>query len=146
MSVRRPGDNDPGCAGRCGQRPLDPRAVDDTRTAGQGAFKHGSGQAHLDQPDFQGGLPKRHIPGSLHFGPGRDPKTIEDLKEWAKSVPKNKKIVLYCGCCPWDHCPNVRPAFQALKEMGFTNLRILSIPADFRKDWVDKGFPVEKAK
>jgi hypothetical protein len=27
-----------------------------------------------------------HIPGSLYFGAGREPKAIEDLKQWAKSV------------------------------------------------------------
>ena|SRR5215831_6298608 len=87
-----------------------------------------------------------HIPGSLHFGPGRDPKTIEDLKEWAKSVPKNKKVVLYCGCCPWDHCPNVRPAFQALKEMGLTQLRVVKIPNNLGTDWADKGYPIDRGR
>jgi len=27
-----------------------------------------------------------HIPGSPYFGAGRDPKAIENLKQWAKSV------------------------------------------------------------
>ena len=85
-----------------------------------------------------------HIPGSLYFGAGRDPKAIEDLKQWAKSVPKTQDIVIYCGCCPWDHCPNVRPAFEALKEMGFTHLRVVEIPNNLGSDWVDKGYPIEK--
>jgi thiosulfate/3-mercaptopyruvate sulfurtransferase len=85
-----------------------------------------------------------HIPGSIYFGPGRDPKAMEGLKEWAKSVPRSKNIVIYCGCCPWDHCPNVRPAFQALRQMGFTHLRVVEIPNDLGRDWVGKGYPVEK--
>jgi len=87
-----------------------------------------------------------HIPGSVYFGAGRDPLALENLKEWAKSVPKTANVVIYCGCCPWDHCPNVRPAFQALKEMGLTHLRVVEMPNDFGKDWVEKGFPVEKGK
>jgi hypothetical protein len=34
-------------------------------------------------------------------------------------------VVIYCGCCPLDKCPNVRPAFTLLKTMGFTNLHVL---------------------
>ena len=86
-----------------------------------------------------------HIAGATYYGPASKPPVLEDLKKWARNVPRGEQITLYCGCCPMDQCPNIRPAFQALKEMGFTNLRILSIPTDFRKDWVDKGFPVEKA-
>lgn len=87
-----------------------------------------------------------HIPGSLYFGPGRDPGTIEGLRNWGKSISKNKKIVVYCGCCPWDHCPNVRPAFQALKEMGFTQLRVVEIPKDLGRDWAEKGYPIERGR
>jgi hypothetical protein len=43
-------------------------------------------------------------------------------------------------------CPNIRPAFQALTEMGFTHLQVLAIPQDLERDWVAKGFPVEKAR
>jgi thiosulfate/3-mercaptopyruvate sulfurtransferase len=87
-----------------------------------------------------------HIPGAAYHGPVSKPEGLEDLKQWARGIPRGQRIVVYCGCCPMDRCPNVRPAFQALKEMGFTNLRILSIPQDLSKDWVEKGFPVEKAR
>ena len=29
--------------------------------------------------------------------------------------------------------------------MGFTNIKVLHISQDFANDWVDKGFPVDKA-
>jgi len=87
-----------------------------------------------------------HISGSAYSGPASKPEGLEELKKWAKSVPRSQRIVLYCGCCPMDRCPNIRPAFQALKEMGFTRLQLLSIPQDFGRDWVIKGFPVEKAR
>ena len=87
-----------------------------------------------------------HVPGSLFFGPGRDQEGLEALKQWAASQPRNKPIVIYCGCCPWSHCPNVRPAFSLLKEMGFSQLQLVEIENDFGRDWRDKGYPVEKSK
>jgi hypothetical protein len=87
-----------------------------------------------------------HISGAVYHGPASTPEGLEDLKKWARAVPRGQRIVLYCGCCPMDRCPNIRPAFEALKQMGFTRLQILSIPQDFERDWVDKGFPVEKAR
>jgi thiosulfate/3-mercaptopyruvate sulfurtransferase len=86
---------------------------------------------------------RAHVPGAVFLGPGQNPDGIADLKHWAESQPKDAPIVLYCGCCPWSDCPNIRPAFAALKEMGFTNLRVVEIPRDFSRDWRDKGYPVE---
>ncbi len=85
-----------------------------------------------------------HVPGAAFSGPTQNPDGISDLKHWAESHPKDSPIVLYCGCCPWTDCPNIRPAFAVLKEMGFTNLRVVRIDKDFDKEWVEKGYPVEK--
>ena len=60
-----------------------------------------------------------------------------------KSVPKDRSIVLYCGCCPWNHCPNMRPAFKTMKQLGFTNVRALYITKNMDTDWVHKGLPIE---
>jgi hypothetical protein len=43
-----------------------------------------------------------------------------------------------------EKCPNIRPAFAALHEMGFTKVRVVSIPTNFKTDWIDKGYPTEK--
>jgi 3-mercaptopyruvate sulfurtransferase SseA len=40
-------------------------------------------------------------------------------------------------------CPNVRPAYSALKAAGFKNVRVLDIPENFHADWVAKGYPTE---
>src|ERR1019366_7490365 len=64
-----------------------------------------------------------HIPGSLYAGPGSKPEGIELLKKAVEGQPKNRQIVLYCGCCPWDKCPNIRPALAALRSMGFTSVK-----------------------
>ena len=85
-----------------------------------------------------------HIPGSLNFGPGSKASGIEGLKRWAGSINKNKAVVLYCGCCPWRQCPNVRPAFEAAREAGLKHVKVLYLQDSLMHDWVDKGYPVEK--
>lgn len=85
-----------------------------------------------------------HIPASQFAGPGNKAEGIEGLRKGLAGVPKNKVIVLYCGCCPWERCPNLRPAFRAAREMGFTNVKVLSIPTNMRTDWIEKGYPIVK--
>ena len=85
-----------------------------------------------------------HIPGALYAGPGSKDDGIAVLKEAAASIGKSQEVILYCGCCPWEHCPNVAAAWRTLKELGFTNLKVLYIPKNFGADWVEKGYPVVK--
>ena len=61
-----------------------------------------------------------------------------------RSWPAIAFAMTVAGRCPLDHCPNLRPAFEALREMGFTRLRVLVLPNNFGIDWVKKGYPVEK--
>ncbi|HEV2425841.1 MAG TPA: rhodanese-like domain-containing protein [Terriglobia bacterium] len=87
-----------------------------------------------------------HVPGALYFGPGQNPVTIAALKEWAANQPKDEEIVIYCGCCPWPDCPNIKPPFALLKDLGFTRLRVVKIDTDFRRAWIEKKYPVEGSK
>lgn len=84
-----------------------------------------------------------HIPGSVYEGPGSQPEGLQVLHDKAASLSRNQFIVLYCGCCPWNHCPNIAPAFHQLRSMGFTNVKVLYLPDNFGTDWVKKGYPVE---
>lgn len=85
-----------------------------------------------------------HIPGAVYEGPGFSAAGIESLKQWAQRLPRSTNLVVYCGCCPLVHCPNLRPAFRALQSMGFTHLRALILPTNFYTDWYAKGYPTEK--
>ena len=85
-----------------------------------------------------------HIPGASFHGPAGTPEGLTDLKGWAQPLPRSTNVVLYCGCCPFDVCPNARPAFAALRDMGFTHLRVVVMPNNFATDWVGKEFPVER--
>ena len=87
-----------------------------------------------------------HIPDSEYIGAGSDKNGLEQLRKRVKSLPHTQAIVLYCGCCPWEHCPNVRPAFKELSAMGFSNVKVLYIADNFGTDWVYKGYPTVKGE
>jgi thiosulfate/3-mercaptopyruvate sulfurtransferase len=87
-----------------------------------------------------------HIPGAEYVGATWERQAIEKLRERVKPLPRHRAIVIYCGCCPWEHCPNVLPAYKELRDLGFTNLKVLFIADSFGADWVDKGYPVAKGE
>ena len=88
--------------------------------------------------------PGASIPNSIDIGMVKDKENLEKLKDELKSLPKETKIVVYCGCCPFEHCPNVRPAINVLKELQFTNYKLLNLPHNIKTDWIDKGYQVAK--
>ena len=81
------------------------------------------------------------IPYSIAVGMTKEKNNLEEFRKRLKELPLNTKIVIYCGCCPFEHCPNVRPAIQVLKEMKFTNYYLLNLPHNIKADWLDKGYP-----
>ena len=86
----------------------------------------------------------KHIEHASYAGPGSKPEGIEMLKKAVAKLPRNADLVIYCGCCPMVKCPNIRPAYRALKEMGFTHIRVLSIPTNMNADWYTKNYPSEE--
>ena len=86
---------------------------------------------------------QEHIPNSIFTGPASINKGLVTLKDTLKNVNRNQYIVLYCGCCKWKECPNIRPAFKAVKEMGFKNAKLLYLKNTFMIDWVNRGYPAE---
>jgi len=87
-----------------------------------------------------------HIPGSDYIGMGSTPQGLQNLVKRVSALPKNQPIVLYCGCCPWSHCPNVNPAYDALTKLGFTRVNVLYLANNFGTDWVEKGYPTDKGE
>lgn len=97
----------------------------------------------------------KNIPAILNVGPMGNIKSaikvgevaslqgINKLVSVATAIPKNKDVVIYCGCCSYDNCPNIRPAFTKLKELGFKNCKVLNITESLRVDWQAKGYPME---
>jgi rhodanese-related sulfurtransferase len=85
----------------------------------------------------------KHILHAIEAGPGSKPDGIEALKKAVARLSKDADIVIYCGCCPMVKCPNVRPAYRALKEMGYTHVRVVDIPTNMNSDWFSKDYPSE---
>jgi hypothetical protein len=85
----------------------------------------------------------KHIPGAAYAGAASRAEGLELLKSVVDKLPRDSEIVVYCGCCPWTNCPNVKPAMALLKQMGFTRAKAMYLETGFAKDWTDKGYPVE---
>lgn len=85
-----------------------------------------------------------HVPDAAYHGTASTEQGLAELKAWAASLPRSTDLVIYCGCCPMDKCPNLRPAYTALSGMGFKKLRVLVLPTSFAADWADKGYPMQK--
>ncbi|NLR60302.1 rhodanese-like domain-containing protein [Chitinophaga polysaccharea] len=84
------------------------------------------------------------IKNSIDIGPASDAESLAKLKKVLKTTDKNKEVVIYCGCCPFDKCPNVRPAFKTLTEMGFKQARLLNIEKNVKVNWIDQHYPTQK--
>lgn len=87
--------------------------------------------------------PSGRIKGSLYAGPTEDKEGMDKLKALLQPLSKDKEVVIYCGCCPFNKCPNVRPAFKMLQDMEFQKPRLLNLTHNLKADWIDKGFPLE---
>jgi thiosulfate/3-mercaptopyruvate sulfurtransferase len=85
-----------------------------------------------------------HVPGAIFAGPASTAAGLGALRRAAARIPRDREVVIYCGCCPMTKCPNIHPAYDALSKMGFRRLRVLNLPDDFAHDWVEKGLPVHK--
>ena len=119
-------------------------AIEPSKLAGELARASGSARPAILYVGFNALFEGGHIAGASFHGTASTPQGLADLKKWAATQPRTTSLVIYCGCCPFGFCPNIRPAFVALHGMGFTKLRVLVMPNNFASDWVDKGYPVEK--
>jgi thiosulfate/3-mercaptopyruvate sulfurtransferase len=102
-------------------------------------------QSGKDLPVLVSIGPAALIPRSVNIGMVQEKENLDKLEKQLKNLPKERSIVIYCGCCPYEHCPNVRPAMALLNKMKFTNYHLLDLPHNLKKDWIDKGYPVVKA-
>lgn len=88
--------------------------------------------------------PAGGIKSSVEVGQTRDTANVAKLVQLLSKEPRQRDIVLYCGCCPFRHCPNIRPAFAKLNQMGFKNHKLLNLSTNLKTDWIDKGYPMEE--
>ncbi len=82
------------------------------------------------------------IKGAIKIGPAHEKGSLKGLKKLLSKEDKKKAIVIYCGCCPFKDCPNIRPAFSLLNSMKFTNHKLLNLPRNLKADWINHGYPM----
>ena len=86
--------------------------------------------------------PQAVIKNSIDIGPTMNKSNLDKLKAQLEKLPKDANVVIYCGCCPFSRCPNVRPAFKLLNDMQFKNQKLLNLSNNVKTDWIDHGYPV----
>lgn len=86
--------------------------------------------------------PTEMIQGAVSAGTCSTDEGMKHFRQIVNSYGKDQTYVIYCGCCSTDHCPNIRPAFQYLKDAGFTNAKVLNLRTGLSEDWVSKGYPM----
>jgi thiosulfate/3-mercaptopyruvate sulfurtransferase len=82
-----------------------------------------------------------HIPGSEYVGAANEDTGLQSLRNRVAKLSKDSAIVIYCGCCPWSHCPNIAAAYNALRAFGFSRVKVLYIADNFGENWVNLGYP-----
>ncbi len=83
-----------------------------------------------------------NIKGAVNIGGVSEKENLQKLNKALSNLPKNTFLVVYCGCCPFERCPNIRPAVNMLKTMGFTNGKLLNLPTNLKQNWIEKGYPI----
>ncbi|PIV61994.1 MAG: hypothetical protein COS14_03420 [Bacteroidetes bacterium CG02_land_8_20_14_3_00_31_25] len=84
------------------------------------------------------------IKGSFEIGATTKQSNLDKLQAELSKLSADADIVIYCGCCPFKNCPNIRPAFKLLNNLKFTNHKLLNLSQNLKVDWIDKGYPVNK--
>ena len=84
------------------------------------------------------------IPHSRDMGMIKEEENMKKFKGELEALPRDTSIIIYCGCCPYEHCPNVRPAIELLREMKFTHYKLLDLPHNIKIDWINKGYPTSQ--
>src|ERR1035437_3139217 len=85
-----------------------------------------------------------NIKGAIQIGAAEEKENLDKLKSALSKLNRNTNIVIFCGCCPFENCPNIRPAFNLLNEMKFTNHKLLNLSHNLKADWIDKGYPMNE--
>ena len=88
--------------------------------------------------------PMEQIKTAKSIGLGTSISAMEKLKSSLSMESKTRTVVVYCGCCSYANCPNIKPAYDALIAGGFKNAKVLDLPEGIKPDWVAKGFPMQE--
>lgn len=130
-----------------GQEPVDPwpsKAVWEPAAVAQLLSTKDQSRPAMFYVGFPNLYSGAHVQGATLNGPGSKSAGLDELRRATEKLARSQPVVIYCGCCPFDKCPNIRPAYRQLKEQGFTDIRVMKIPTNLHTDWVTKGYPTVK--
>lgn len=96
-----------------------------------------------DKPIIFNVGPMDNIKTAIALGAATNVTFSYKLKDALSMENKSKAVVVYCGCCSYSSCPNIKPAYDALISLGFKNSKVLELPEGIKPDWVAKGYPME---
>jgi hypothetical protein len=88
--------------------------------------------------------PMENIKTAVFVGRATSATFVDQMKRELNMVPKTRTVVVYCGCCSFASCPNLKPAYDALIALGYKNVKVLEIPEGIKPDWVAKKYPMEE--
>lgn len=88
--------------------------------------------------------PVDNIKGAIHFGALTNDANKKKLVTYLENVAKDREIVIYCGCCPFTVCPNIRPAYAFFEENGFEHFKVLNLEESLNANWIAHGYPMEE--
>jgi hypothetical protein len=97
-----------------------------------------------DKPIIFNVGPMENIKTAVFVGRATSATCVEKMKSTLAMESKTKPIVVYCGCCSYASCPNIKPAYDALIGLGFKNTKVLELPEGIKPDWVAKDYPMEE--
>lgn len=97
-----------------------------------------------DKPIIFNVGPMENIKTAVFVGRATSATCVEKMKSTLSMENKTKSVVVYCGCCSYASCPNIKPAYDALIGMGFKNTKVLELPEGIKPDWVAKEYPMEE--
>jgi thiosulfate/3-mercaptopyruvate sulfurtransferase len=87
--------------------------------------------------------PMGNIKGAVATGLPHTFSGSEALTTELNNVPKNREIIIYCGCCSTQSCGNIRTAFDLVKKLGYKKVKCLDIMSTLGDDWISKKYPME---
>ncbi|MES2678266.1 MAG: rhodanese-like domain-containing protein [Bacteroidota bacterium] len=87
--------------------------------------------------------PMDNIKSAVFVGRGTSVSSLDKMRQTLSMENKTRTVVVYCGCCSYASCPNIKPAFDALVSLGFKNAKVLDLPIGLGPDWQAKGYPME---
>lgn len=87
--------------------------------------------------------PMDNIKGAIPVGAATNITFADKMKGNLAMENKNRAVVVYCGCCSYHSCPNIKPAYDILQSQGFKNTKVLELPEGLKPDWVAKDYPME---